>query len=732
MQITLKSKLLVTISALILLLVAAMTFNSYRKTKEIIIAQEEDHFAVLHNIVSLEIDNYLSRGELLVAAIKEDHEAITAFAVRDGDYLSSLMEGRFAAWQKQGVNVLQFHLPNGTSFFRAHLPDQYGDSVMFRETIQTITRERQPILALEEGVAGFSFRAIEPLFYWDQYLGSVEVGMDLSGTFIEELKEALSADLFVYTLDPQSGETSVIGGTMKEDIFPVPEAVLHALIETGGYQHYYTGDQKNAVVLIPLQNFKGQIVGYIKLIEPREETLAQIRRQAMEAVLIGLASLTVVVLILWRGLTYFLRPLETLRHQMEVIAASGDLTVEAPVAREAEIGQVAASYNGMLRGLREILMRVRDSTVRLQDWSRKISTGSEEASAAGEELAAIAEQNTVGAETQVVAIEEINEVLQQITKETQQMAEKAAKTNEVAVNTLAVTRTGEEYVQNSVGQMHQIGETNSVAVNKVRALVNRSEEIQTLTQVIAQVADQTNLLALNAAIEAARAGEQGRGFAVVADEVRKLAEETADMADRIKGTIGEIVKDTEEVAHSMEVSSREIDKGIQMVTKAGNAFEQILEQVTGVSAFISDISKTSSQLAKHSAEIVDKAATVKQLAMEAASHAGQAAASTEEQAAFLAEMHRLAGDLEKEVLLLEEIVSKFVLEEIKLSCWEVMECSQELREKCPAYESEEKRCWIIPHTWCNGKQQGTADEKRAECMNCPYFQQVFNPQEKKA
>lgn len=732
MQITLKSKLLIGISGLILLLVTVMTFNSYQKTKEIIIAQEENHFAVLHNIVSLEIDDHLSRGELLVAAIKEDQEVVNAFAVRDRDYLGSLMKGRFTAWQKKGVNVLQFHLPDGTSFFRAHLPEKYGDSVMFRETIQTITRERQPILALEEGVAGFSFRAIEPVFYWDQYLGSVEVGMDLSSAFIEELKEVLNADLFVYALDIQGGETSVIGGTMEEDLFPVPETVLQALIETGGYQHYYTGDQKNAVVLVPLHNFRGQPVGYMKVIEPREETLAQIKRQALEAVLIGLASLMLMVLILWRVLAYFLRPLEALRRQMEVIAASGDLTTHASIANEAEIGQVAASYNRMLRGLREILMRVRDSTVRLQDWSRKISTGSEEASAAGEELAAIAEQNTVGAETQVVAIEEINEVLLQITRETKQMAEKAEKTNEVAGNTLEVTRTGEEYVQNSIRQMHQIGDTNIVAVEKVRTLVNRSEEIQTLTQLIAQVADQTNLLALNAAIEAARAGEQGRGFAVVADEVRKLAEETADMADKIGGTISEIVKDTEEVARSMEISSQEIDKGIQLVTKAGDAFEHILEQVTGVSTFISDIARTSSQLALGSTKIVDKAATVKELAMEAASHAGQAAASTQEQAAFLTEMHRLAGDLEKEVLLLEEIVSKFLLEEIKISCWDVMECGQELREKCPAYENEEKRCWLIPHTWCGGKQQGTAEEKRAECMNCPYFQQVFNPQDKKA
>ncbi|NLL19728.1 MAG: HAMP domain-containing protein, partial [Clostridia bacterium] len=447
-----------------------------------------------------------------------------------------------------------------------------------------------------------------------------------------------------------------------------------------------------------------------------------------EAVLIGIAGLALVILILWRVLAFFLKPLESLCRQMGEIAASGDLTSDALVANEAEIGLVATSYNSMLGGLRQILQGMRASAGRLQEWSRQISTGSQEASAAGEELAAIAEQNTIGAEKQVEAIERITETLVKMTEDTKQMAGRAEEAIEVATKALAVTRTGEEYVRNSIQQMHQIGVTNTVAVDKVRTLVERSEEIEKLTRLIAQVADQTNLLALNAAIEAARAGDQGRGFAVVAEEVRKLAEEAADMADKIGGTISEIVRDTEVVARSMEASSQEIDKGIQLVTKAGEAFGYILAEVSEVNGFISDISRLSAELARGSGKVVEGAGSVKELAMEAAGHAGQAAASTEEQAAFLTEMHRLAGDLEKEVLLLEEIVSRFLLEEIKTNCWDEMGCGASEREKCPAYQNEEKRCWLIPHTWCGGKQQGTAEEKREVCMNCRYFQSVFTSQ----
>ncbi|NLL19815.1 MAG: hypothetical protein GX262_12460, partial [Clostridia bacterium] len=222
MQITLKGKLLIGISGLILLLVAVMTFNSYQKTKEIIIAQEENHFAVLENIVGVEIDNYLSRGEMLVKFVAEDIETIKAFADRERNGLALIVKGRYNALQDEGVNVLQFHLPDGTSFYRAHQPEKYGDSVMFRDTIKTIVQEKQPIKALEEGVAGFSFRAIEPVYEFGQYIGSVEVGMDVESVFVEELKEILENEVFVYTLTSEDDTASLIGGTMDKDYFPVP------------------------------------------------------------------------------------------------------------------------------------------------------------------------------------------------------------------------------------------------------------------------------------------------------------------------------------------------------------------------------------------------------------------------------------------------------------------------------------------------------------------------------
>lgn len=725
MRITLKAKLLIGISVLIVALIAVLTFNNYRKTKEIIITKEEEHFSVLENIVQMEIKNYLTRGALLVMAIVEDQAVVGAFGDRDRYRLRMAVNGRFNALKSEGVNVLQFHLPDGTSFYRAHKPEEFGDSLLFRDTIKNIIENRMPISGLEEGVAGFSLRAIQPVRQFGRYIGSVEVGMDIGGFFAQELKEVIGSDLLVYSLDSAGGGNSLLGGTLEEDPFPVKETVLRRLRETGEFQYDYSPDGTKALVLIPLREFNGDLAGYIKVIESREKVLAQIQSQNREAVLISLAGLALVVLILWRVLIFFLKPLEALCRQMGAIAASGDLTCDALVAEEAEIGQVASSYNTMLGGMREILQGIRSSAGRLQDWSRRIATGSEEASAAGEELAAIAEQNTIGAEKQVEAIGEIKSVLSKMTEDTGIMARKAAETGQMAAKALEVTRAGEEYVQSSVRQMHQIGEANQLAVDKVRTLVARSEEIETLTRLIGQVADQTNLLALNAAIEAARAGEQGRGFAVVAEEVRKLAEEAAEMADKIGGTISGIVRDTEEVGRSMEASSQEIDKGVKLVNKAGDAFTGILAEVSEVKGFIDDISRLSGELAEGGQKIMGGIASVGELAMEAAGHAGQAAASTEEQAAFLTEMHRLAGELEKEVLVLEEVISKFLLEEIQVGCWEVMECSEQERDNCPAYQNEERRCWLIPHTWCGGQQQGTAEEKREACMNCRYFNTVF-------
>lgn len=695
--------------------------------------QEQSHFELMEKSINGVVANSLTGAKQLVTTIMADEAIMGAFMEKDREKLNALVTPKFHSLTNLGFNILQFHLPDGNSFYRAHRPDKFGDSILFRETISTIIREKQPLLGLEEGIAGFSFRAIEPIVHGNKYIGSLEIGMDMSENFAMELKEALGDEVFIYAFpsgvsDTHSlAELALVGSSLPEDDYTIPPSVIEEMANTNGYEYFFSEDQ--AIILTPLHNFADEIVGFVKVIRSRHETLAQLRQLVIQALIIGLGGLLIAILVLWRVLIYFFQPLEGLSRQMERIATTGDLTDPATVAKEREIGYVASSYNVMLEGMREVLGGIQASSHRLQDWGGRIAAGSQEASTVGEELAAIAEQYALGANGQVKALNEVSDVLNGMTIGINAIASRAEQTMGAAQESLDVTRKGEEYIREATTQMMRIRDTNSSATEQAEILAKRSEDIQELTRLIGQVAEQTNLLALNAAIEAARAGHQGRGFAVVAEEVRKLAEETAIMAKEISGTIGDIVRETGEMAASMSLSSQEVHRGIETVNRAGEAFTQIVEAASQVEGFIAGVSRSSGRLAEGNQQLMEQTNLVKDLAVGGAEQSEEAAASTEEQAAFLTEMHQLAEEMQREVLLLGELVSNFLLEKITINCWDVLECPQGDRERCPAYGNEEKRCWLIPNTWCGGEKQDSVAAKRETCMNCNYFTTVYQKRE---
>jgi len=180
--------------------------------------------------------------------------------------------------------------------------------------------------------------------------------------------------------------------------------------------------------------------------------------------------------------------------------------------------------------------------------------------------------------------------IQQVATNTNLVAGKSAQAAETA-------KEGGKSVEKAVNQMTKIEQTVNNSSQVVATLGARSKEIGQIVDTISGIAGQTNLLALNAAIEAARAGEQGRGFAVVADEVRKLAEQSHDAAKRISTLISEIQGDTDKAVVAMSEGTREVKIGTEVVTTAGNAFRERAILVTEVSNQVKEISAAIQQMA---------------------------------------------------------------------------------------------------------------------------------------
>ncbi len=282
-------------------------------------------------------------------------------------------------------------------------------------------------------------------------------------------------------------------------------------------------------------------------------------------------------------------------------AAEGDLTVKAEVTADA-LGSVADAFNLMINGLTALVSQASDVASEIQHSTSDILKASE--------------RMRRGAEQQTAQIQGASGAVNEMSHTIQRMAENAEAATQASLRATQAAVKGGTSVAETIKGMQRIRAAVQTTGKKIKGLGERSLEIGAIIEVINEIATQTNLLALNAAIEAARAGEQGRGFAVVADEVRKLAERAARATKDITSLIKGIQVETSEAVTVMEEGTREVEEGTKLADQAGAALREIEQIVKQTSGLVTDITNSAVNQVKVSEGIVTSMDSISKLTQE--------------------------------------------------------------------------------------------------------------------
>ena len=290
----------------------------------------------------------------------------------------------------------------------------------------------------------------------------------------------------------------------------------------------------------------------------------------------------------------------------------GDLTIEASV-NEAFTGAIADAINSAVETLRKLVSSIRDA-------SAQVTTSASSTEQGARELAEASER-------QQRQITEATEAINSMARAMERMSREAAKSAEVAQQSMATAHTGGETVRASIGGMNTIREQIQETAKRIKRLGESSQEIGEIVGLINDIADQTSILALNAAIQASSAGEAGRGFAVVADEVQRLAERAANATRQIENLVKSIQADTNDAVISMEQTTSEVVKGARLAEDAGAALTGIEQVSKELSDLISGIAAASGQHAGGAARISDTMGLIAQFTSRTAESTRQTAQS---------------------------------------------------------------------------------------------------------
>ena len=650
-----KWKLTGIIFILIAILVLGLKLYTNNVVSDIVETNTKEEFFTMSATILKQIESQLDNTELAVVSIAENKSVSKAFAERDREELLNLLMDGYEKVSDR-VAQFQFHLPDSTSFLRLHKPEKFGDDLSsFRFTVNEANSKKTIVKGIESGVAGYGLRVVVPVSYLGEHVGTVEYGGKFDEVLLSEFKSQFPGEYFLYSFSTSS--EGPLSGTLEEDNFDFDKSIEEQL-KNGESIQVVSNDGNSYIGYIPFVDYKGEQVGYIKYIQDRTEYINEMKKLNYGILMFSIMALLIASLLVYIIVHTIVIKLKRLE-EYSVRVGQGDLSTECTLKSADEIGSIAKSFNIMKNELNNLITEIHSTAEEVANNSDKVLDIVSTIAVASNEITLAVDEIAEGASDQVEDANAGSRKMNELSNSINKIVDISVSSMKQAEIMIEKTSAGIKKIEDLKNSFTKNDDSVKKVAIGIQELGEKSNTINDIVETINNIADQTNLLALNAAIEAARAGEHGKGFAVVADEVRKLAEQSSQATEEIRIIINDISNVIHNTEESMEVSNTIINETNISLSDTVNSYRDIEKEASKVIDNIKITTEHARQIDEESILVIDSINGILEVSSQSAAATEEISATVNTQNESISSVDQQLNSMNKTILDLKNKLKKF-------------------------------------------------------------------------
>lgn len=669
-KLSLKIKLIATPVIILLITILSITYSSYLKSSKALEDQLLSDGIALGKRVVDEIQTTYIFDDILNEQIEDKIRSVSKIIgnlnIISNDDLKKVGE----ASNIDVINVSDLSKTILYSNYDVNIGEKYEDThpmtPIFNGEINEIM---EPIRKStdEESTEYFKFGSIKVKDNFYVQIGlEANLVMDLKNklnkqTILSKLSsnETIKYAIFTnadYIIDASTNE-ELLGMNLSDDKNTINAIKNDKISYTKNYSNEY---YQNVIDLVIPVKYNNDIVGVMNIGISKDKYTNSVHNLFVSALLVGFFSIVIGSLLILITINKFIKPIFDLSEIAKEISL-GNLSKHIKKTSDDEIGVLQESFNYMIVNLRNMIIDIRNISKHILNDSTEISNSTNEVSFVSEQIANSIQDIAQGSSNQLQLTLNMGNNINDVTKDIHLINNKINHLSKESNLTSDIIIENKNKINNMTNQMNIIDNKVSNSAKSIMKLNNTFNEIAQIVDIINNIASQTNLLALNASIESARAGEAGKGFSVVAQEIRKLAEDTVKSADNIKELVSTTHNQTKITLENINAGNEETKIGSKNLTEVLSSLESLFDKFDNIKNTMTDVNTDIVTIKEKSDFVKDNISKIEDITEIAASNSQEASASTQEQSASLDTINQTLANLKNIIEELNKNIDKFIV-----------------------------------------------------------------------